>query len=376
MLKEYKIETLLVTNPDNIFYLSGFQLHDNAPGREAFLLISAHQNLFITDGRLIGHARESLDKKFFVVERNHDVSTIRIVKEFLKKHGLKKLGFEKNNLTVAELERFNAGLKEIKLVGTEGIIEKLRLKKNKVEINKIKKAAEITDWVFSTLIPFIKPGRTEMELVWKIKTLFNQSGAKEAFEPIIASGKGSAIPHYTSINKKLKKGELVLLDFGAKYMGYCSDMTRVIFLGKADTKTQNIYDIVLKAQKQAINQLSKKSRRSDQDVGGRDPDTIKSSGQKSISAKEIDRIARSYIIDSGFSSIPHGLGHGVGISIHEDPRLNPKNINTLSEGMVFTAEPGIYLKGWGGIRIEDLIHWGKNGVEILSNSPKELIEIL
>ena len=357
-LIENESDSLLITNPDNIFYLSGFELHDNTPDREVFLLLSEKENLFITDGRLITHARKVLNKEFSVVERNHHVSMIRIIEAFLKKYNLKKLGFEKNNLTVAEFEKFNKELKGIKLIGTEGFIEKLRLKKNQIEIEKIKKAAEITDRVFSTLASLIRPGKTELELVWKIKTLFNNFRVKEAFEPIVASGEGSAIPHYTSTAKKLKRGELVLFDFGAKHQGYCSDMTRVIFLGKADNKQQKIYQTVLDTQQKAIEQLNN--------------ETMK---QSHVKASDIDKVARDDITSRGYPSIPHGLGHGVGISIHEDPRLNPKGLNLLSEGMVFTIEPGIYLPSWGGIRIEDLIVWNKDGIINLTKSPKNLIEL-
>lgn len=358
MKSNKKDEVLLVTNPDNIFYLTGYQMHENTSGREAFLLISPSENLFITDGRLINHAREVLPKEFTVVERTHSGSTVQTVELFMKKHGFKKLGFEKENLTVAELERFTKELSNIQFIGTEKIIENLRVKKTTFEIEKIKKAAEITDKTFSALLTFIKPGLSELEIVWKIMEMFQYLGATPVFEPIVASSKGSAIPHYFSTNKKLKKGEIVLLDFGAKYEGYCSDMTRVVILGKADTKTQKIYNTVLTTQNLALNQLIKESR-----------------NRTTISVKEIDRMSRSYITKSGFPSIPHGLGHGVGISIHENPRLNPKSEDLLSPGTVFTIEPGIYLPGWGGIRIEDLLVWEKDGIKNIAKSSKKLIEL-
>lgn len=341
---------LLITNPSNIFYLTGFPLHECTPGREVFLVLSKKQNLFITDGRLIEFAKQVVAKSFTVIERGHEFPVTDVINTFLQKNKYTTLEYEKADLTILELERFTKALKKIKLVGTENVIENLRLIKNKREIEKIKKSAEITDKTFSSILPLLKPEVAESEIVWKIKTIFNSCGAGAAFEPIVASGSGSAIPHYSSTNKKLKKGEIVLFDFGAKYAGYCSDMTRVVFIGKADTKTRNVYNTVLKAQQKAL-------------------------GLKTKSARKIDEIARDTIIKAGFPSIPHGVGHGVGISIHEDPRLNPKSENKLKKGMVFTVEPGIYLPGWGGVRIEDLLVWEKGGIKNITKSPKKLIEI-
>lgn len=340
-----KYYPLLITNPDNIFYLTGFPLHE-APGREVFVILSKKENLFITDGRLIELARKIVPKEFTVVERNHDVT----VTDIIKKYKFKGLGYEKANLTVLELERFTEKFKNVSLIGTVNVIENLRIIKNSQEIEIIKKAARITDKTFSLILPYLKPGITESEIVWKIKTILNSYSATSAFEPIIASGSGSSIPHYASTNKKLKMKEMVLLDFGAKYQGYCSDMTRVVFLGKADSKTRNIYNTVLKGQQEALNQKSK-------------------------IAKDIDSAARKLILKSGFPQIPHGVGHGVGIAIHEFPRLNPKTKDILKPGMVFTIEPGIYLPGWGGVRIEDLVIWADKGIEVLSKSSKELIEL-
>lgn len=340
----------LITNPDNIFYLTGFPLHKDAPGREVFLLLTKKGNLFITDGRLTEFAKQVVPKKFTVVERNYKSSVIEIIKSFLYKNKFKTLEYEKADLTVLELEKLTKDLKKIKLIGSKEAIEKLRLIKNKKEIEAIKKAAEITDKTFSFILPCLKAGVTETEIVWKIKTIFHSFSATAAFKPIVASGAGSSIPHYLSTSKKLKNNELVLLDFGAKYQGYCSDMTRIVFLGKADSKTRNIYNTVLTAQEKALK-------------------------LKTRSAKKIDKMARDTIIKAGFPSIPHGVGHGVGISIHEDPRLNPKSEDRLKTGMVFTIEPGIYIKGWGGIRIEDLVVYEEKGIEVLSKTNKKLIEL-
>ncbi len=296
---------------------------------------------------MIEYAKTAVPKNFTVVERNHRLQVTELINTFLQKHKFRTLRYEKADLTVLELERFTKALKKIKLVGCENIIEKKRLIKNNIEIKLIKKAAEITDKTFSAILPYLKPGTTELDIVWKIKTIFNSFSATYAFEPIVACGTGSSIPHYSSTNKKLVSQQLILLDFGAKYKGYCSDMTRVVFLGKPDNKTRNIYNTVLKAQEKALN-------------------------LKTNSSRLIDKIARDTIIKAGFPSIPHGVGHGVGIAIHESPHLNPKTKDVLKKDMVFTIEPGIYLPGWGGVRIEDLVTWTDKGIEVLSKTSKEL----
>ncbi len=368
-------QAFLVTSPDNIFYLTGYP-PNKVSGREALLLLSNHQNLFITDARVIQMARNIVSPRFTVVERSYKDSTINIITKFLQKQGKSILEFEKDNLTYEEFESYRNNLVGIKLVGVKNRIEDTRLLKSNAEIAKIKKAAQITDKTFQVILPLLKSGISEAEIVWKIKSIFHKMQADIAFEPIVASGAGSAIPHYQSTDKKIRDNELVLVDFGAKYQGYCSDMTRMAVIGKADTKTKHIYDAVLTAQEETLKQLSIKSTpiksRSKKSGGARS----RFAGQKSIQAKEIDTIARSMIVKAGFPSIPHGVGHGVGIAIHENPRINPKSDDLLKPKMVFTIEPGIYLPGWGGVRIEDLVYWGANGIEILSKSSKDLIEIL
>lgn len=346
-MKEPSKSPLLITNKDNIFYLTGFLTNYN---REVFVVLSAKENLFITDGRIIDLVKGKISNKFTVVERSHSYPLSQILVDFLKKNKLKKLAYEKSNLTVLEYENLSKKLKGIKLIGTDNVIEKQRTVKNRAEINLIKKAAQITDKTFIEILPLINPDTKEKELVWKIKTIFNTYDGNAAFEPIVASGIGSSIPHYISQNKKVGNNTLILLDFGACYKGYCSDMTRVIFVGKPNTQIRNLYNSVVKAQEKALK-------------------------SKTNIAKEIDKITRDSIIKDGFSSIPHGAGHGVGIAIHENPRLNPKSKDVLTKGMVFTIEPGIYIPNLGGVRIEDLVILSNSGIEVLSKTNKKLIEL-
>ena len=347
MKKMLSNNPILVTNKDNIFYLTRFL---PSYEHEVFIVFSPKENLFITDARIIDLVKGKIFKNFTVVEKNHSYPLSQILVDFLKKNKLKKLAYEKSNLTVLEYENLSKKLKGIKLIGTDNVIEKQRTVKNKAEINLIKKAAQITDKTFTEILPLINSNITEKELVWKIKAIINKNSADSAFEPIVASGIGSSIPHYISQNKKVGNNTLVLLDFGARYKEYCSDMTRVIFVGKPNTQIRNLYNSVVKAQEKALK-------------------------SKTNIAKEIDKITRDSIIKDGFPSIPHGVGHGVGIAIHENPRLNPKSKDILTNGMVFTVEPGIYIPNLGGVRIEDLVILSNSGIEVLSKTNKKLIEL-
>jgi Xaa-Pro aminopeptidase len=222
----------------------------------------------------------------------------------------------------------------------------------------------------------IKKGITEKELAYELEYLIKQKGADISFPPIVAFGANSSIPHHQTSDKRLKANSIVLLDFGAKLGSYCSDMTRTIFFGKANNKFKKMYKTVLDAQKKAIEKLShlgggRLARRSLGEAG-MDSSEVNSRG---IKASVIDKIARDYIIKQGFPTIPHSLGHGIGIEVHEPPRLSPTSKVGLKPGMVFSIEPGIYMPGFGGIRIEDLVVLENKDPRLLTHSPKELIEI-
>lgn len=233
------------------------------------------------------------------------------------------------------------------------------------EILIIEKACRLTDRTFDYILPHIKPGVTEKEISLKIRKFINKNGALLSFRSIVAFGKNASEPHHKSNETKLKNGNIVLLDFGAKVKGFCSDMTRTVFMGKASDEQKKIYRTVLAAQKKAIKFL-------------------KSSiiNHKSINAYNVDKVARDYIISQGYTPMPHGLGHGIGKKVHERPKLSPKSKAFLKPGMTFTIEPGIYLpagrqgiKNFGGVRIEDTVVLEKTGLRILTKSPKEIIEL-
>lgn len=234
------------------------------------------------------------------------------------------------------------------------MIEKIRLFKDDEEIEEIQKAQDIADKVFSELLDFIKPGKTEREVHHYMLERMRAHGASgESFDAIIASGVRGALPHGVASDKVIEKGELLTLDFGCIYNMYCSDMTRTIAVGEISDKQREIYEVVLEAQKRALAAI-----------------------KPGVRTADIDAIARDYITEKGYGeNFGHGLGHGVGLEVHEAPRLSPKSDEVLEEGMVITDEPGIYIEGFGGVRIEDIILVTEDSHRVLSKSTKELITL-
>lgn len=231
--------------------------------------------------------------------------------------------------------------------------------KTQQEVLKIKKACQLGDKVYFQILKNLKTGVSERGLRLEIERLVRKNGASLSFRPIVAFGKNTSEPHHVATHIKLRKNHgFVLLDLGAKVNGYCSDMSRTVFFGKANTKQKRIYKTVLEAQKKAVQQLNNLAMK-----------------QLVIKASEIDKVSRDYIIKKRFPSIPHTLGHGIGKKVHEAFRLGPKSKTILKNGMVFTIEPGIYIKGYGGVRIEDVFYLNKGKLTQLTKSPKNLIEL-
>ncbi|MFH1833286.1 MAG: M24 family metallopeptidase [Candidatus Levyibacteriota bacterium] len=246
--------------------------------------------------------------------------------------------------------------------------------KTKSEIKKIERACQVTDETFDHILKKIKVGISERQVSLEIQRFIKKFGAKLSFRPIIAFGKNSANPHHKPNNTILKNGDFIKLDFGAKVDDYCSDMTRTVFMGKASRRQKKIYQTVLAAQKKAINYLewshseqSEESRMSARSLGLRPQDNIR--------GKDVDKAARDYVISKGYPSFPHGLGHGIGKKVHQKPKLSPKSKHFLKPGMVFSVEPGIYLRSFGGVRIEDTVVLEKTGLRILTKSTKRIIEL-
>lgn len=227
------------------------------------------------------------------------------------------------------------------------------------KIKYIRKACRIGDETFEYILKELKLGISEKEVSKLIKTFIKNKKASMSFKPIVAFGKNSATPHHKATNKKLTKNTIVLLDLGVKYKNYCSDMTRTVYFGKATKKFKNIYKVVLNAQTKAVEYIKNQP----------------SKQKGKLVAKEIDNAARDYIISQGYPSIPHSLGHGIGKKVHEPPHISPRSRGRLEKGIVFSIEPGIYLKNLGGVRIEDLYYYDGKIAQLISKAGKEIIEL-
>lgn len=348
-------EAVLISSVSNISYLTGYS-NFSKEEREAYLIITKNSQYIITDGRYSEEVRVKV-KEFKLLERSANIS----LKDLLKGIKINSLGIEENNLTVSEHKVLKKYFKKLKHFETHH----LRSIKENSEIDKIEKAAKLGDEVFKYILEKLRVGISEKEIVFEIEYFLKKNGAEISFDPIVAFGKNSSIPHHQSGETKLgpesssgREGQIVLLDLGAKVDNYCSDMTRTVFFEKASQKQKEIYKTVLEAQQRAVDFINKQIK-----LG------------KIVKAKEVDKAAREYIKSKDYPDIPHSLGHGIGIEVHEHPHLSPKSRDILKMGMVFSIEPGIYIPGFGGVRIEDLFVLEKIGVRQLTLSPKQLIEV-
>lgn len=332
---------MIVSNPINIRYLTNIEA-------EGILLITRKENIYITDSRYIEAVNKTLtiDDEIIV----YDMRSIR--QEDYENFFMfcNSIGFEENYVTYAQYKEYIYKFKIENMQETENIIETTRIIKDENEIAKIRKACQITDDCFSHLIKYIKKGMTEKQVAAEIEHFFKLNGAEDiSFKPIVASGVNSSMPHAIPTNKKIEAGDTITIDMGCKYEGYCSDMTRTIFMEYIPKEVQPIYDLVLK------NQLSTLEEYND---GG----NIKIIGKLVENNFEFNK-----------QVLVHALGHGVGMEVHEPPIISSRNMQQLKENMVITDEPGIYLPGKFGVRIEDTVLITKNGSITLTNSEKNYI---
>ncbi len=341
LLTAKNIDSLFVTDLSNIFYLSGFT------GSSGGLFVTLSDAYILVDSRYTVQAANEC-KNCRVVEYSSKTlckATAELIGDI--KPGV--VGYEAEHISVSYFRQFRRNIpKQIKLKSTSGFVENLRAVKDDYEISLIRNAASITDATFSTIIGTIKIGMTESEVASLIDfTMRNLGADREAFETIAACGTNAAKPHATPSSNKIKNGNMLKLDFGAKFKHYCSDITRTIFLGKATYEFKDIYSIVKVAQEKAI-------------------DAIK----PGILGSDIDSIARNYIASKGYGdNFGHGLGHALGPAFTQSSKL------ILKPGMVVTVEPGIYIEGWGGIRIEDDVLITDTGYEIITKSTKDILSI-
>ncbi|MBM7552324.1 M24 family metallopeptidase [Thalassobacillus pellis] len=343
-IQDMELDGLLVTNDKNRRYLTGFT------GSAGVVLLTAEKSILITDFRYTEQAGEQA-KGFEIVE--HKKPIIEAISEQVSKLGIQKLGFEKDHLTYGVYQQYEKHI-SAELVPVAGLVEKLRLIKTDEEISILKDAIKIADSAFDHILGVIKPGVKEIEVANELEFFMRKQGASSSsFDIIVASGLRSAFPHGVASEKEIQSGELVTLDFGALYKGYCSDITRTVAVGEIGEEQKKIYDTVLEAQLRGMDGL-----------------------KAGITGKEADDLTRDYIKEKGYGDyFGHSTGHGIGLDVHEGPGLTYRNEKVLEAGMVVTVEPGIYVPGVGGVRIEDDALITVTGNERLSKSPKELITL-
>jgi len=339
-LKQRGLDGLLVSLPANISYLVEFL------SRDSYLLVSEKESVYFTDSRYTEEAKACLKGKIKLKESNGSV--FKSIAEVSLRLKLKRLGFEERNLAFAEfakIKELTAG--SLELIPTYSIIEDKRVVKDAQEIEKLKQATKITALALEHIKKFIACGIKEIEVAAEFERFIRYHGCNaSSFDTIVASGPNSSQPHHFSGQRRLRDSEPVLIDFGVDYQGYKSDLTRVLFLGKIKVLVRKVYDIVLKAQELAIKSV-----------------------HPGAEMAAIDKVAREYIASKGYAGcFTHNLGHGFGLEVHEDPRISGNEASAVRPGMVFTVEPGIYLPGKFGIRIEDMILVTNKGCEVLSGS--------
>src|SRR3989454_1863454 len=342
LLAEHHLDAILLHNGENRTYLTGFT------GSAGAGVIRARGSLLLVGLRWF--QQPAAEAPGWASVRAPRQST-DIVTEIVRGRELRRVGFESDALTYKQYDELGTALRPAELVPVTGV-DRLRWVKDGEELARIRKAVAIADAGFAHVQGYLRPGIREREVALELEFYMRRHGAdKEAFDTIVASGVRSSLPHGRATEKVVAPGEFVTLDFGAVVRGYHSDCTRTVVLGDASPRHREIYDLILAAQRAAL--------------GGIRP---------GVAARDADALARRVITEAGHGEhFGHGLGHGVGLAIHEGPTLSPREEATLEAGMVVTVEPGVYLPGWGGVRIEDLVVITPDGCDDLTTAPKHLM---
>lgn len=342
-LPEYGLDAMLLNSEPGEYYAVGFHGEGN-------VVVTAQGCFYFTDSRYIEAANHLITgAEIAMTGRSRNYRAM--VQEVVDRCHIRKLGFEEGYLSVADYNLWKEGL-TAELVPAQKLVDALRAAKDDGEIALMTKAQEITDRAFSEILKFIQPGMTEQEIAAKLQYDMLRFGAeKMSFDPIVVSGPNGSLPHGIPSAKQVQQGEFITMDFGCKYGGYCSDMTRTVALGEPTGEMQKVYQTVLEAQLAGI--------------------AVTKAG---VPGKSIDAAARKVIEDAGYGEyFGHGYGHSLGIEIHESPNANTREETLLPVGAVVSAEPGIYLPGKFGVRIEDVTVLTADGCMVLTKSPKELI---
>ncbi len=344
-IRKESLDGFLFSSKANVFYLSRFN------SSNAYVIITQNDKYFFTDARYYEGAKEKL-KDWNVILLKEKLNQLV---EFIKDNNFKKLGFEKDKWTLSFFEKFaKENNFENILVGYEGFLNEIRMIKTEEEIKIIKEVVHKIDRVFEKIIPQIKEAKTELDLRRRIiNAIFEEGGTSESFPAIVASGKASAVPHWETSENPIAWDNLLLIDMGLVYKGYCSDFTRTLFLGNVDKELEKIYEVVKEAHIEATNVV-----------------------KEGVTIKEVDLAARKVIEKYGYGDyFIHSTGHGIGVEIHEPPRIYKNVEEPLKENMVFTIEPGIYLPNKGGVRLENIVVCKKDGVEVLTQTPLDKVFI-
>lgn len=343
-LREAKLDGILLTDEKNQYYALGFSFTDGA------VLIGREKAWLITDSRYVEAAAAAVSGWAEVVLFDAARSLAVRVSQRVQQAGIRRLGVEESSLSHAAYLRWQEQL-DCQLVGAQNILTQLRTVKDKEELDSLKLAQQISERALLETLPYVKEGVTERELAAElVYRMMKNGGERCSFDPIVLTGVKTSMPHGVPGEARLQKGSFLTLDFGCVKNGYCSDMTRTFALGTPTEEMINVYEIVLEAQCRAIN-----------------------TAKAGISGRELDAAARSYITDKGYGAyFGHSFGHGVGLDVHENPTASPSNTQPLPEGAVISAEPGIYLPGQFGVRIEDVLVIREHSCENLTKFPKEL----
>ena len=342
---EKELDALLISAPENRRYLSGFT------GSAGYLFISSERAVLVTDSRYTEQAtNQAPDFQVMQVRGGWDWFL-----EQLKETGVKRVGFESRDMTVATYNSLvgavkdDSALSQVSMIATAEMPEEGRVFKDQRELALLQRAIDASDAAMEAVCPNITAGMTEREVAWRMEMAMRDFGADGiSFDTIVASGPNGAMAHHRPSDRAIQAGEPIVIDMGAIVEGYCSDITRTVVVGEPDETFHKIYDIVLGAQLTAINTV-----------------------RPGMTGEDCDDLSRAVIAEAGYGdNFGHSLGHGVGLAVHENPRVSPRSPDKLEPNMVFTVEPGIYLTGWGGIRIEDIVVLGDDGAKVLSKAGK------
>lgn len=353
------LDAIFITNPKNVNYYSGF--HTSMPGEvqsvgdpEGFVVAYKGEVHLLCDGRYIAGAQEL---KGVSPHRIDSPTTPKVVADGIRAiigDGRKTIGFEPDAMLYSDALGVLECLSDMQMKPAGDLLSEIRTIKSKAEVDLIREAQKITGACFDHVVKQIRVGVSERDIAFEIDTFLRRHSEGSSFSPIVAFGETSSRPHYgPDASRKLEKDQLVLLDFGAVHHGYCGDMTRMVVMGKASERHKEVYELVLQAQLRCLNGI-----------------------KPGMACREVDALCRDYFREKGcVEAFMHGTGHGVGLAIHENPRIKPTFQQHIASGMVFTVEPGLYYPGWGGVRIEDMVSITESGYENLTTTPKTLLEL-